>query len=137
MSILTAAIFNKLAGDPTLVGLLASYNGEPAIFTIDPAPGDATLPYIVTAGEASQSPWDTKTTLGRSLVRDVRCYAEADGSVITIEAIAERVRELLHRQTLMIAGFQWVISSCDGPIVADESGAYGRIISLSLWAQEV
>lgn len=137
MSILTAAIYNKLVGDPILAGMLADYQSAPAIFTIDPAPGDAQLPYIVTAGEPSQSPWDTKTTRGRSLTRDVRCYADADGSVVLIEAIAERVRVLLHRQALTIAGYQWVISNCDGPIVADESGAYGRIISLGLTAQEV
>jgi hypothetical protein len=136
MSILTAAIYNKLMGDPALTGLLADYNGYPAIFTIDPAPGDATLPYIITAGEASQAPWDTKLTRGRSLIRDVRCYAAADGSVIEIEAIAERVRVLLHRQALTIAGYQWIISDCSGPIVADESGVYGRILSLSLIAQE-
>jgi len=136
MSILTEAIYNRLAGDITLAIMLSQYRGQPAIFTIDPAPGDAALPYIVTAGEASQSPWDTKLTRGRNLVRDVRCYAEADGSVVTIEAIAERVRYLLHRQALTIGSFEWVISDCGGPIVADESGIYGRIISLSLMAQE-
>jgi hypothetical protein len=66
----------------------------------------------------------------------VRFYAEATGSVLVIEALAERGRVLLHRQKLTIGGYQWIISSCDGPIVADESGAYGRIISLSLMAQE-
>ena len=136
MSILTQAIFNRLAGDMTLTGMLATYNGEPAIFTTDPAPGDAVLPYIVTAGEVSQSPWDTKTTRGRSLIRDVRFYAEADGSVILIESMVERGRALLHRQPLTISGFTWVISNAAGPIVADEPGAYGRILSLSLIAQE-
>jgi hypothetical protein len=137
MSILTAAIFNKLAGDASLIVMLGEYKGAPCIFTTDPVPGDAPLAYIVTAGEVTQSPWDTKTTRGRSLIRDVRCYTEADGSAVLIEAIAERVRSLLHRQALVIGGFQWIISSCDGPIVADESGAYGRILSLSLTAQEV
>ncbi len=137
MSILTASIYNRLAGDVTLTALLSTYNGEPAIFTIDPAPGDAALPYIVTAGEASQAPWDTKLTRGRSLVRDVRFYADADGSVILIESMVERGRALLHRQPLTIAGFTWVISDVSGPIVADEPGVYGRILSLSLIAQEV
>ena len=56
MSILTGAIYDVLAGDATLAGLLATYGGNPAVFTTDPAPGDATLPYIVTAGEFSQAP---------------------------------------------------------------------------------
>ena len=39
MSILTGAIYDELAGDATLAGLLATYDGGPAIFTADPAPG--------------------------------------------------------------------------------------------------
>lgn len=134
MSILTA-VYNKLAGDATLVALLASYEGYPAIFTTDPAPGDANLPYIVAAGEVVQVPFDTKTCLGREVVIDVRCYADAGGSSLTIEAIAERVRYLLHRQSLTIDGYDWVISDVSGPIVADELDYYGRIISLRAKAQ--
>ena len=137
MSILTAAIYDILAADVTLTGLLATYKGSPAIFTTDPAPGDAAMPYIVTAGEVSQSPFDTKNSRGREAMRDVRCYAEPDGSVITIEAIVERVRALLHRQSIPIAGFNWMISDCTGPLAADEQDAYGRIISLRVIAMEV
>lgn len=136
MSVITAAIYDVLAGDATLVDLLSEYKGSPAIFTTDPAPGDAELPYIVSAGEVTQLPFDTKTTRGRDLGRDIRCYAPADGSAVVIEAIAERVRALLHRQPLTIAGWNWLISIASGPIAADEEDAYGRIISLSLVAQE-
>lgn len=137
MSILTPSIYDKLALDATLVAMISTYQGSPAVFTTDPAPGDAALPYIVTAGEVSQAPFDTKTSRGRSLIRDVRCYAAADGSAVVVEAMAERVRALLHRQPLTIDGFDWIVSDCGGPIVADEIDAYGRIISLSLLAQEV
>jgi hypothetical protein len=136
MSILTPSIYDTLAGDGTLAGLLAEYNGSPAVFTTDPAPGDAQLPYVVTVGEVSQAAFDTKTTRGRSLIRDVRCYAAADGSAIVVEAIAERVRRLLHLQALTIDGFDWLVSECSGPIVADEPDTYGRIVSLRLIAQE-
>lgn len=136
MSVLTRAIYDRLSSDPTLTGLLASYKGLPAIFTVDPAPGDAALPYIVSAGEVSQAPNDTKTTRGRSIMRDVRCYAEADGSAVVVEAIAERVRALLHRQPLEIDGYRWILSDVTGPVAADEQDAYARIITLSLIAQE-
>jgi len=136
MSIITEALYERLAGDATLTALLASYNGAPAVFTIDPAPGDAVLPYIVTAGEVSQAPFDTKTGQGRDLRRDVRCYAEADGSAVTVETIAERVRALLHRRPLSVAGFGVWIADCQGPIVADEEEAYGRIVTVRMIAIE-
>lgn len=140
MSVITSAIYDKLAADATLVGLISTYEGNPAIFTTDPAPGDAQLPYVVSAGEVAQAPLDTKTTRGRDLIRDVRCYAPGDrdgGSVILAEAIAERVRALLHRQALIINGFSWWVSDCAGPVAADEPDAYGRVISLTMKIQEV
>lgn len=136
MSVLTPGIYDVLANDATLIALLSTYKGSPAVFTVDPAPGDAVKPYVVTAGEVSQAPFDTKTTRGRDAIRDVRCYAEANGSAVEVEAIAERVRALLHRQAVTIDGFTWLVSNVTGPIVADEDDAYGRIISLRLIAQE-
>lgn len=129
---ITQAFYDQLSEDATLTGLLASYAGGPAVFTTDPAPGDATMPYIVAAGEVTASAWDTKTTLGRRIMRDVRCYAEADGSVDVVEGIAERVRELFHRQALEIEGFGVVIAEAGGPVKADEEGAYGRIVTVRL-----
>lgn len=137
MSVITAAIYDRLAGDATLAGLLSAYGGEPAVFTTDPAPGDATLPYIVTAGEVTTTPFDSKTTLGREFRRDVRCYAAATGSAATVEAMAERVRALLHRQALAIPGFVWILCECSGPISADERDAYGRIVSVRLLVEEL
>lgn len=134
---LAAAIYDKLAVDGTLAGMLSVYGGGPAVFTTQPAPGDAVLPYIVTAGDVSHLPFDSKTTLGRDVMRDVRCYTAAEGSVVEVEAMAERVRALLHRQALTISGFIWIISDCSGPVAADERDAYGRVITLSLKAQEV
>lgn len=127
---LTTAVYERLAGDPTLAALLATYEGEPAIFTTDPAPGDASLPYIVTAGEVAQAPFDAKNARGREVYRDVRCYASASGSTVTVEAIAERVRTLLHRHRLEVAGFETWVAAASGPIAADEEDAYGRIVTV-------
>lgn len=133
---LTSALYDVLAGDATLAGLLASYRGSPAVFTTDPPPGDAELPYIVTAGAVAQTPWDTKTSRGRQVVRDVRCYAAADGSAAAVETIAERVRALLHRQAFALSGGTVVVADVAGPVGADERDVYARVLSLSLTAQE-
>lgn len=136
MGAITAAFYDLLAGDPTLAGLLSTYGGNPAVFTTDPAPGDAIMPYVVTAGEVSLIPFDSKTTLGRTIMRDVRCYTAADGSTVAVEAIAERVRALFHRQWIVIAGFNWILAECSGPIVADERDAYGRIVTVRMTMEE-
>jgi len=137
MSVLTAAIYNVLASDAALAALLSDYGGQPAVFTTDPVPGDAPLPYVMTAGEAVQAPWDTKTTRGRDLWRDIHCYTAASGSAVNVEAIAERVRALLHRQAMAIDGFTWVLCECSGPIVADEQDVNGRVLTAKFIIQEV
>jgi hypothetical protein len=134
---LTAALYERLVGDAALAGLLAEYQGQPAVFTVDPAPADAALPYIVTAGSVVDTPWDTKTTRGRQVWRDVRCYAPATGSAVTVEAMAERVRALLHRDYLEVEGHVTYLTDVHGPIVADETEAYGRILTVRLTLGEV
>lgn len=137
MLALTEAVYNRMVGDGTLTALLATYRDEPAVFTTDPAPGDAALPFIVSAGQWSDSPNDTKTTRGRDVFRDVRCYADRDGSVDVVEAIAERVRTLFHRYSLFIEGFGVVVARCTGPVSADEQDVYGRIVTVEWVLQEV
>lgn len=136
MSALSEAIYDLLANDSTLTDLLAEHEGGPAIFTTDPPPGDAELPYIITAGEVSTAPYDTKTTLGRTVRRDVRCYTEASGSAAAVEEIVERVRTLLHRQPLTVDGFENLVAECTGPIQADEDDANGRILTVRLVLME-
>jgi len=134
---ITQTFYDRMVNDATLAALIATYRTGPAVFTTDPAPGDATLPYIVSAGQPVDAAFDTKTSRGRSLSRDVRCYAAADGSAALVEEIAERVRALFHRQALVIAGFVWIWAECSGPIVADEQDAYGRIVTVRLTIEEV
>lgn len=135
MDVLTGAVYDALAGDATLQGLLADYNGAAAVSTVDPAPGDMTRPYIVTAGQVSDAGWDTKTSRGRDLRRDLRCYDDRTGSAARVEAIAERVREMFHRQPLVVVGFGVVVAECFGPVKADEPEAYGRVVTCH-WKME-
>lgn len=127
---LTAAVFERLAEDAELTAMLATYRGEPAIFTIDPAPGDATLPYVVSAGETAQRDGGAKNRRGREVFRDIRCYAPASGSAVDVEALAERVRALFDRYALAVEGFETWVAAASGPIVADEVDAYGRVVSV-------
>jgi hypothetical protein len=86
----------------------------------------------VTAGAVAQTPYDTKNSdqRGRTLMRDVRCYAEANGTAATVEAIAERVRTLLHRQAITVEDWAICVAECMGPIAADEPDAYGRVVTI-------
>jgi len=66
----------------------------------------------------------------------VRFYTEANGSAVTVEALAERARALLHRQSLSVDGFSVIVADCGGPIAADEEDAYGRVLTIRLILEE-
>ena len=133
MSVTSAAFYSTLSGDGTLTALLTTFNTRPAIFTYEPIPKDVGGPYIITVGEISDEPaLDTKDSTGRRMVRDVRAYAPAKGSSAAIETIAARIRTLFHRVSLSVTGFKTIYVNVSGPIVADEEGVYGRILSVEL-----
>ena len=139
MSALSAAFYRRLAGDATLVRLLSTYEGGPAVFTSDPAPADAELPYIVTAGEFASAPFDTKTTRGRQVFRDIRVYGPQKGSAALVEQIAERVHALFHRHELQVEGYGTVVAEASGPVVApadDAEQVTGRRVPVRLIIQE-
>lgn len=137
MSVFTEAIYNQLKNDTELVNMVNTYNGLPAIFTIDPVPGDAVLPYIVISGNISDAPYDTKTNLGRDITRDIRCYTAANGSVSLVESMAERVRHIFHRKSIPVEGYHNVLISCTGPITSSGEDAYGQVVTVRFLLEEV
>lgn len=131
---LDQAFYDRLSGDGTLVALLSTYRTLPAVFTADPVPEDADLPYVVTAGTVGDlgGAFDTKNAGGREILKDVRCYAEDTGSASLVESIKERVRVLFHRHALAVTGFTTAIAEVVGITPVDEDGVYGRVVSVRL-----
>jgi hypothetical protein len=143
---ITQALYDRLANDATLQGLLSTYEGNAAVFTTDPIQESAELPYVVIMSLA-EAPFDSKwisatgapgeETRGRDLSYDVGCYTEDTGSAVEVEAIKERVRTLLHRHVLTISNFTTVIADVSGTLQTDEDGVFGRIVTIRLVVEEV
>lgn len=129
MDVLTAAIFQRLSNDSELAGLLA--DGAGSVYTDDRVPPDAALPYVVSAGNVADEPWDTKTSQGRRPTRDVGVYFP-HRSTKTLEQAAERVRALLHRHPLAIDGHRTVTARVSGPIRISSDDYDARVLTLRL-----
>lgn len=137
MTEVTQALYTTLTGDGTLAGLLAKYPAQsttPAVFTKRPVPADAVMPYVVAEGELADEPFDSKTRQGREVFRDIGCFTAAredDGD--KVDQIAARVRALLHRVPVAVAGFGTLLTSVSGPVVAPTGdGVCGRILTVRL-----
>lgn len=135
---LGAAFYNVLNASAALKALLATYTVDgtphPAIFTGDTLPEDAAFPCVYTAGRVSDEPFDTKTGVGRDVIKDIHIFDDETGSSARIDSIAEMVRDLFHRVNITVDGYAVFIASASGPVKLDTEGAYGRVVSVRLVA---
>lgn len=125
---LSTTIHARLAADPTLVALLSTYRGQPAVVVgdEDTLPEDIICPFVIIAGPTYVEPDDAKNADGRETEITIRVYTDATGSTVAVEAIAERVRALLHRLPHGLADGAWM-ARVSGPVVAPtDSTLYGR-----------
>jgi hypothetical protein len=143
VSAITQAIYTRMIADATLIGLLGSYGGAPSVHTQRPLPPGFDIaahgPYILSVGEvtAVPGPNDVKNARGRELIRDIHCFADLAVDSAVVEAIAERVRFLFHRQTsVAVSGYAIVVAEASGPITLDEEDAHGRVVSVRWALQE-
>lgn len=138
----TATIFARLTGDATLVALLDTHNGSPAIFN-DRAP-DAYIvgpkPGLVIAAPTEDRPVETFTERSRQITRDVRGYAPDTGSTLALDTVMERVRDLFHNlpASLTVSGGTVQIARASGPAASPttDPALIGRRVTLRLEIQE-
>lgn len=128
----------RLVADATLVALLDTYRGQPAVIVAD----DGTVPedmprrfVVVIADLPTDEPNDTKDKDGRDQTLMVRTYDKATGSTKGIDAVAERIRFLFHRKPAGLAPGAYV-ATCSGPFSAPtDSALYGRQVEVRVQSQ--
>lgn len=127
----TQAIFDLLAGDSVIVGLLSQFQGEPSIFTSKEVPPDAARPYIWTWGDVTNVEFPVKDIPERDVVRDIHIVADDKGDEDEVMAIANRVVDITHRADLLIGSNNWM-TVASGPRVTDSGdGVTERIITVN------
>ena len=96
------AIRNALVSDATLTNLLQS-----GTITYGIAPSDSTFPYIVFYEVSEQTPNTHKVDFMDILI-DIRAVGVNEAQV---EQVSARIREILHRNNLVVAG--WNVYRCN------------------------
>jgi hypothetical protein len=122
--------------DSDVASLISTYGSAPAVFTSSHVPEDVSGTYIWTPPNLSDIAYDTKTTTGRDIHRQVGCYATDTGSDLAIENLAEAVRTVFHRQTVNVGQVNYHCTA-SGPTEAPTGeGIVGRIVTIRLIYQE-
>ncbi|WP_427023038.1 tail completion protein gp17 [Aureimonas ureilytica] len=137
MRALADAIYARLAGDALLTASLGTWEGNPSIFTFRPVPDGAEYPIALAAEVVSDVNADAVTARGRQIVRDIAIYGKAESQFDAVEAAAERVRALFHRQPLEVDGFRVIVVTASGPMSGPaEPDEIGRIVTLTIRMDE-
>jgi hypothetical protein len=114
---LTAAIWRRLRNDPIIAGLVAWWDGLPAIFTSSPVPESAGYPRILTEVTAQPSRFSTDALSGALQTRDIIIYGDVTGSAALIDMIARRVTDLFTCASLTMPDFEDWYATAAAPSV--------------------
>lgn len=93
-SAIQTALYSRLTGDATLMGLITG--------VFDAVPDAQAFPYL-TLGEFEGSEWSTFGTLGQTYLFTLHTWSQSKGTKAA-QAIQSRVDTLLHRVTLSLSG---------------------------------
>jgi hypothetical protein len=142
MSAINKGIYERMANDSTLTALLSTYRGAPGIFLIRPIPTDAEFPLVIADEDISVNTFPTKTKQGRTLVRSIKVYTDAEsGTRTTSDEIIERIRFLFHRQAdqINIEGYKVIIADAEnGPeFTPTDDRVFGQEIEVRLTIQRL
>lgn len=112
MDALRQGIYDALAADGTLTGLLAAYRSGYAIMDGYKLPADMESPAVLYE-VISDTNFDSKTGRIRVIVVDFTIYTGVSGDPVTV---AERIRTLLHRVSITVSGWTNIITEVNGPV---------------------
>lgn len=135
---LTEPIRMALIGSASIMGLLPSYLGAPAVFTKRPVPGDAPYPMVVISDDITNREQDGISDFRPLIVRDIAVYHtnEQASNFRSIDDIAQFIRTLFHRQRSSMTVTDWnvvdVQASVPFFVQFQQDQITGRIVQLSV-----
>jgi hypothetical protein len=147
MRVVRNAIADRLLALPQVTTNIATFYGEPAIFTRSPVPPAASGRFIVIRDSHIDEPFETKTpsnppadyvaTMGREVHHDIGIYQDQTGDSSDLEDLALYIRKAFNRYPLSISGYGTLIARTSGPIEAPASEEQneevdGRLITVIL-----
>lgn len=121
---------------PSITGKLGVYNGAPSVHTRRPVPSDAPYPMAVIGPIISRTDTDGLSDFRPTVVIDINVYGPQPASYRDVEAVAEAIYGLFHRQTsaLAVQGYTVTDIRCTGPSPSpvDDETKIGRRITLTI-----
>lgn len=134
---LAEPIRDALVASSEITALLATYAGDPAVFTRRPVPGDATYPFIVVTPDVTATDQDGLFDFRPIIVREIIAYTSnaTPAEYRKVDQLAYLIRTLFHRQrrAITVAGWGVVDIVVTGPSpTSQDDQTEGRSLLLTI-----
>lgn len=114
---------------------MGKYQGAPSVHTRRPVPADAGYPMITVGPIIARSDEDGINNFRPVVVIDVNTYGEAAAHYRDVEAVADMIYAMFHRQRpIAVAGYSvtQITASGPSPAPADDDTHIGRRVTLTI-----
>lgn len=133
---LAPAILAVINAEPTITGLLSTFEGVPAISTRRPVAEGMDYPLIVVTPDVAINDGDALTSVRPIVIRDVIVYGNNPDDYRTVEQVGYSLRDLFHRKrdSIIPTGYDVIAVTAAGPRPAPTSDdeIIGRVVSLTI-----
>lgn len=121
---------------------LGVWNGDPAIYTRRPVPGDAPAPFVLINPDAAITDQDGTNAPRPIIQRDILIVGNQPKDYRVVEALGYTMREHFHRKPQSIIapeGYHCVLIIVSGPTPApvDDPTQVARAIHLTVWLSKL
>lgn len=124
-----------IIANAAITAKLGKYQGAPSVHTRRPVPTDAGFPMVTVGPIITRSDEDGINTFRPVIVIDINVYGEASAHYRDVEAIADMIYAMFHRQrAITVAGYSLTGIRCTGPspAPADDDTHIARRVTLTL-----
>lgn len=130
-----------LMAAPDITGLIDQWNGEPAIHTRRPVPGDSPPRFILINPDAAIGNADGLTSRRPIVQRDICAYGNQPKDYRAVEEIGYAMQTLFHHNpsVIIMPGFHCVDIVVAGPTPAptDDQTQVARMVNLTVWLHRI
>jgi hypothetical protein len=134
---LAAPLRTALMASAPIIALIKTFEGEPAVFTRRPLPGEVEFPALAIGPDVGIVDRDGLTSRRPLVMRDVTAFGDQPRDYRDVEQLGYLIRELFHRNpgALTVPGHQVVQIIASGPYpapVSDDASMVARMVGLAV-----
>lgn len=126
---------SAIIANTAITAKLGKYQGAPSVHTRRPVPVDAGYPMITVGPIITRSDEDLINGYRPIVVIDVNTYGEAGAHYRDVEAVADMIYAMFHRQraiTVTSYSVTQITASGPSPAPADDDTHIGRRVTLTI-----